>query len=159
MKDTRSYSQKKRDKMNYRYEYFKKNPGLFGCIWSCAYCHGLIIGKKNVQVDHVIPLNSVFGKNATYNLVAAHPSCNRRKSDKIDGRVAVGYISKLNEEIIAASPGPLKVIYAFVSWSILFLLSSVCRILSFIFGKTSFTIKAVVIGIIVFAIAYTKLSL
>ena len=93
----RSYSQRKREKLDYRKEYFKHNPGLFGCIWKCAYCHRLLIGKNNVQVDHIMPLNNVLGRNARYNLVAACGKCNRQKSDKVDGRVAMGYISKMFE--------------------------------------------------------------
>ena len=37
MSNGKSYSQRKRDKMDYRREYFKHNPGIFGCIWNCAY--------------------------------------------------------------------------------------------------------------------------
>ena len=57
-KDTRSYSQRKRDEFDYRREYFKHNPGIFGCVWTCAYCHRPIVGKQNVQVDHIMPLNT-----------------------------------------------------------------------------------------------------
>lgn len=96
----RTYSQRKRDKMDYRREYFRKNPGIFGCIWTCAYCHRPLIGKQNVQVDHIIPLNNILGRNAGYNLVAACPKCNNRKSDRVDGRVVQGYISKLFEAVI-----------------------------------------------------------
>ena len=96
----KSYSQRKRDKMDYRTEYFKHNPGLFGCIWFCAYCHRVILGERNVEVDHIVPLNNVLGMNKRFNLVAACQKCNRSKSDKLDGRVAVGYISKIFEVII-----------------------------------------------------------
>lgn len=57
-----SYSQKKRAKLNYRKVYFQHNPDLFGCLWFCVYCHKIIIGKENVEVDRVIPLNSRLGK-------------------------------------------------------------------------------------------------
>ena len=96
----KSYSQRKRDTMDARSEYFKHNPGLFGCIWFCAYCHCAIVGERKVEVDHIIPLNSVFGMNARYNLVAACQRCNRKKSDKVDGRVLHGYISKVLEVIL-----------------------------------------------------------
>ena len=99
-KDTRSYSQRKRDELDYRREYFKHNPGIFGCVWTCAYCHRPIVGKQNVQVDHIMPLNNVLGRNARYNLVAACAKCNRDKSDKVDGRVLEGYVSKLFEVVI-----------------------------------------------------------
>lgn len=97
---SKSYSQCKRDKMDYRREYFRKNPGLFGCIWTCAYCHRPLVGKKNVQVDHIVPLNSILGRNASYNLVAACERCNKKKSDSVDGRIVVGYASKLIDTII-----------------------------------------------------------
>lgn len=98
--DNRSYSQRKRDKMDYRTEYFKHNPGLFGCIWTCAYCHRPLVGRHNVQVDHIMPLNNPLGQNARYNLVAACWKCNNNKSDKVDYRVVEGYMSKLVETIV-----------------------------------------------------------
>lgn len=99
-RNVKSYSQRKRDQFDYRHEYFKHNPGIFGCVWTCAYCHRPIIGKQNVQVDHIMPLNNVLGRNARYNLVAACAKCNRAKSDKVDGRVVKGYISKVFEVVI-----------------------------------------------------------
>jgi hypothetical protein len=86
--------------MDYRTEYFKHNPGLFGCVWKCAYCGKLLVGRGNVEVDHVTPLNNPLGQNARYNLVAACQRCNREKSDKFDGRVAVGYASKIFDTIV-----------------------------------------------------------
>lgn len=90
----KSYSQQKRDKLNYRAEYFKHNPGIMGCIWICAYCKKPLLGKQNVQVDHIMPLNNPLGRNARYNLVAACAKCNHEKSDKVDRRVLTGYTSK-----------------------------------------------------------------
>lgn len=97
---SKSYAQKKRDKMDYRAAYFAHNPGLFGCIWKCAYCNSPIIGKHNVEVDHIIPLNSPLGRNARYNLVASCRHCNRQKSDQFDGRIVKGYLSKFFEIIV-----------------------------------------------------------
>lgn len=151
-----SYSQKKRKKMNYRYAYLKRNPGLFGCIWSCAYCHRLILGKENLEVDHVMPLNNVLGRNASYNLVAACHRCNRRKSDIVDGRVVIGYASKLNEEIIAMLPGILKAPYALLSWIVLYVVSLFGRIIGFLFGKSSAVTKVVVVAAIFIALIYVK---
>lgn len=152
----KTYSQRKRDKMNYRYEYLKHNPGVFGCIWSCAYCHKLIIGKQNLQVDHIMPLNNVFGRNAEYNLVAACPECNRKKSDKVDGRVVLGYISKVNESIIAMLPGILKAPYAFISWIVLFIASCISRMFSFVFAKSSVLTKVAVVGVVILAFIYLR---
>ena len=103
LSDQMTYSQKKRAKMsNYREEYFRRNPGLFGCIWFCAYCHGAIIGKQNVQVDHIVPLNNPLGMNKTFNLVAACPKCNRDKSDKFDYRIVQGYSAKIRHSALFA---------------------------------------------------------
>lgn len=100
MAEKKTYSQRKRDKFDYRREYFKHNPGIFGCIWTCAYCHKALIGRDNVVVDHIMPLNNVLGQNARFNLVAACQRCNSKKSDRVDYRVGVGYFSKLLEMIV-----------------------------------------------------------
>ena len=91
-----TYSQRKREKMDYRYEYFKHNPGLFGKIYFCAYCKRPLF-RKDVQVDHIMPLNNALGRNVRYNLVAACSRCNQRKSDTVDGRVVIGYLSKATD--------------------------------------------------------------
>lgn len=95
-----TYSQKKRAKLDYRAVYFSHNPGLFGCVWFCAYCKKPIVGKQNVQVDHIMPLNNPLGMNRGFNLVAACPVCNNRKSDRVDYRVAQGYVNKLFQSVI-----------------------------------------------------------
>lgn len=97
-----TYSQRKREKMDYRYEYFKHNPGLFGKIYFCAYCKRPLF-RRDVQVDHIMPLNNALGKNMRYNLVAACGDCNRRKSDKVDGRVVIGYVSKATDTAVYAA--------------------------------------------------------
>lgn len=88
--------------MDYRYEYFKHNPGLFGKIYFCAYCKRPLF-RRDVQVDHIMPLNNALGKNMRYNLVAACGDCNRRKSDKVDGRVVIGYVSKATDTAVYAA--------------------------------------------------------
>ena len=95
-----SYSQKKRAQLDYREVYFSHNPGLFGCIWFCAYCKRPLIGKHNVQVDHIVPLNSPFCINKGFNLVSSCARCNQEKSDKVDGRVPVGFGSKFIDFIV-----------------------------------------------------------
>lgn len=95
-----TYSRKKRAKLDYRSVYFSHNPGLFGCIWFCAYCKRPIVGRHNVQVDHIMPLNSPLGMNRGFNLVAACSVCNNRKSDKVDYRVAQGYVNKLFQSVL-----------------------------------------------------------
>ena len=94
-----TYSQKKREKLDYRHEYFKRNPGLFGRVYFCAYCKRPLL-RKDVQVDHIIPLNSRFGRNKAYNLVAACGPCNLAKSDKKDLRILLGYASKTADTVM-----------------------------------------------------------
>lgn len=96
-----SYSQKKRASMpNYRDVYFSHNPGLFGCIWFCAYCKKAIVGKHNVEVDHIMPLDSPLGANKGFNLVSSCMECNRAKSNSVDSRVPVGYASKFFDFVL-----------------------------------------------------------
>jgi len=94
-----TYSQKKREKLDYRHEYFKRNPGLFGKVYFCAYCKRPLL-RKDVQVDHIIPLNSHLGRNKAYNLVAACGPCNLAKSDKKDLRILLGYSSKAVDTVM-----------------------------------------------------------
>jgi hypothetical protein len=91
-----------RDEYDYRSEYFKRKPGLFGAVWFCSQCWKPLIGKDKVEVDHgfppsffakkkrnrhgqIVKNNSVLAKamNRPFNLVACCKECNRGKSDKI----------------------------------------------------------------------------
>ena len=90
--ELRSY----RESYDYRREYFKKNPGLFGCIWFCSQCYKPLFGRSNVYVDHIIPL-AQGGKNHVSNCTAICRSCNLKKSDKVDGRIVKGYIFRFFE--------------------------------------------------------------
>lgn len=106
-----------RDATDYREDYFKKNPGLFGCIWFCSQCGRPLFGRKQVQVDHIIPPSKFAHKkydrkgnlvrntsyvserlNTTVNLVACCAKCNSKKSDRIDGivttRAVVGKVAE-----------------------------------------------------------------
>lgn len=85
-----------RESYNYRAEYFKRNPGIFGCVWFCSQCYKPLIGKKNVYIDHIVPL-SQGGLNRVSNCTAICRECNLRKSDKIDGRIIKGSMFKLLE--------------------------------------------------------------
>lgn len=49
---------------NYRSEFLKRNKGLFGCIYLCAYC-GRPMTRKTMQVDHHIAVKRVQ-KNPLY---------------------------------------------------------------------------------------------
>lgn len=76
-------TQEYRASFPYRKEYFKQNPGLFNCIWFCSQCGKPLFGRKNVQVDHIVPLNK-GGENAVRNCTAICRKCNAAKSDKDD---------------------------------------------------------------------------
>lgn len=84
---------------NYRSEYFKRNPGLFNCVWFCSQCFRPLIGRKNVVIDHIIPL-SQGGRNHVSNCTAICQKCNRAKSDVIDGRIIRGGVFKLFESTL-----------------------------------------------------------
>lgn len=84
---------------NYRAEYFRKNPGLFGKIHFCYYC-GKPLTKKYVEVDHILPV-SKSRVNSTFNLAASCRKCNRSKSDKINHLVAVGYGRKIVGNVLS----------------------------------------------------------
>ena len=90
--DLRAY----RASYNYRAEYFKRNPGLFGCVWFCSQCYKPLFGRKNVVIDHIIPL-SRGGRNHVSNCTAICKTCNLKKSDKVDGRIVKGQVFKLFE--------------------------------------------------------------
>lgn len=88
-----------RQSYNYREAYFKQNPGLFGCVWFCSQCFKPLIGKKNVVIDHIIPL-SQGGRNHVSNCTAICRKCNLSKSDKIDGRIIRGGVFKIFESTL-----------------------------------------------------------
>lgn len=90
--------QEYRESYPYRAEYFKHNPGLFGNIWFCSICHKVLIGKKNVEVDHIRPLNK-GGRNHVSNCTSTCKACNRSKSDKVDDRMYAEYTYKAVENI------------------------------------------------------------
>lgn len=83
----------KRSSYPYRKRYFEQNPGLFGCIWICSQCGKLLVGKSNVAVDHIIPLDK-GGRNHISNLTAICQHCNSSKGAKVDTRIVKGYLSK-----------------------------------------------------------------
>jgi 5-methylcytosine-specific restriction endonuclease McrA len=87
---------------DYRAAYFRKSPGLLGFIWFCSQCGKPLLGKHNVQVDHIIAPSRVSKKkynwkgqlksdtsilaralNTSFNLAAACGDCNRKKSNKV----------------------------------------------------------------------------
>jgi 5-methylcytosine-specific restriction endonuclease McrA len=157
-----------RDSNDYRNEYFKKNPGLLGCIWFCSVCGKPLLGKDKVQVDHIVPPSAFAHKkykkgnlvsntsflsramNSSFNTVAACPTCNQRKSDKIGLVTARGVLAKTGE--IAIGTAQKGVAYALwgagrVAWT-------AGRLVASPFRKTSpFLVKlcfAIVYGLILF---------
>lgn len=153
-----TYSQKKRASFNYRNEYFKKNPGIYGNIWFCSQCGKILIGKHNVVIDHIMPLNNVAGVNRTFNTVAICQKCNSSKSDSVDYRVVKGYLAKLFEVFTSHLPDTLALVLslivslAYQIFNLLFIL--VTMPLTLANGK--FLTYAVVI-VIIFAFIFSKL--
>ena len=149
-----TYSQKKRASFNYRNEYFKKNPGIYGNIWFCSQCGKILIGKHNVVIDHIMPLNNVAGVNRTFNTVAICQKCNSSKSDS----VVKGYLAKLFEVFTSHLPDALALVLslivslAYQIFNLLFIL--VTMPLTLANGK--FLTYAVVI-VIIFAFIFSKL--
>lgn len=94
-------TQEYRESFNYRQAYFDANPGFAKCIWFCSQCGRPLIGRKNVQVDHIVPLNK-GGENSVRNCTAICGPCNRFKSDKLDSAtyhgVARGKVFKIFEQ-------------------------------------------------------------
>ena len=100
-----------------RRNFLAKKKGLFGSnLYVCAYC-GKLVRKKNMEVDHCIPVHSaktnVFvrnyirllglfqskeereeGINGTWNLVAACSNCNGEKSSKTGFWIVRGIIGR-----------------------------------------------------------------
>lgn len=106
----------KRESYPYRKEYFRRNQGLFGCIWFCSQCGRPLIGKGNVVVDHIVPLNK-HGINRTFNTVAICGRCNSRKSDLVDGRIVRGYIAKVVEVIVFTTQKLVILPFACMLWA------------------------------------------
>lgn len=89
-------TQEYRRSYDYRSAYFKTNPGLFGYVWFCSQCYRPLLGRSNVVVDHIVPLNK-GGRNHVSNCTAICAACNSSKSDKVDGRIVKGKVFKVFE--------------------------------------------------------------
>lgn len=153
-----TYSQKKRASFNYRNEYFKKNPGIYGNIWFCSQCGKILIGKHNVVIDHIVPLNSIAGVNRTFNTVAICQKCNSSKSDCIDYRIAKGYLAKLFEVLTSHLPDVLALVLSLIvsiAYQILNLLF-ILFTMPFTLANGKFLTYTVVI-LIIFAFILSKL--
>lgn len=80
----------------YRKVFFEKHKGVFG-LYRCAYC-GKILRKKNVTIDHVVPISraadslrcrffmryiGIDNVNSVSNLTPCCKRCNSRKGNKV----------------------------------------------------------------------------
>ena len=143
-----SKSQRKRKAYNYRTEYFKRNPGLFGCVWFCSQCGIPLIGRDNVQVDHIVPLAGM-GINRTINTVAICPSCNREKSAKGGKYIVKGGIAKIFEVILFTA----QKLMLYLLVAILFILNTIKNLFISIvlapFNCTSFKVQ--IIALVIYA--------
>lgn len=136
-----SKTQIKRQKYDYRYYYFKKNPGLFGAIWFCSQCHKILIGKKNVQVDHIWALGA-GGINRTINTAAICRKCNSRKSDKTGLWLINGILGKIIELIIFKTRDAIK--FSFT------LITDIIKLSLSLFGKMACIVLIVAVAMLVY---------
>ena len=118
MPEKMSKTQIKRNAYDYRRMYFKRNPGIRTGLkppkdrmWFCSQCHRPLIGKRNVQVDHIWALGK-GGINRTFNTVACCAKCNHKKAAKMGHYLVMGEISKLIE---APTQGAQRVVDACLS--------------------------------------------
>lgn len=144
-----SKSQRKRKAYNYRAEYFKRNPGLFGCVWFCSQCGIPLIGRDNVQVDHIVPLAGM-GINRTINTVAICPACNREKSAKGGKYIVKGGIAKIFEVIVFTA----QKLFLYLLVGLLFIINTIknlfVSVIAAPFNCTSF--KTQIIALTIYAI-------
>ena len=91
-------NQRKRQSFDYRGEYLKHHPGVFGRFYVCSQC-GICVTKDKMEVDHVLPVSKWYGPNKTFNCVSTCVECNRLKSDKVGWCTVRGFVFKLFEEI------------------------------------------------------------
>lgn len=78
----KSYGQKKRESYDYRTNYIKHNPGLFGSLYFCSQCMK-VMNVHEMEVDHIFPVSKFFAPNRVMNCTAICSRCNKIKSDKI----------------------------------------------------------------------------
>lgn len=109
----KSKTYEKRKSYNYRAEYFKRNPGLFGILWFCSQCGKPLLTKHNVCIDHIIPLNK-GGSNHHLNCTAICKRCNSSKSDKIDKRIFKGFIFKAFETVLMLGQREFNFIFKYI---------------------------------------------
>lgn len=132
-------TQQKRARYDYRTNYFKRNPGLFGKIWFCSQCHKILIGRHNVQVDHIWALGA-GGINRVFNTAAICAKCNRKKSDKMGLWLVNGLIGKFIELIIFRTRDLIKLVP-----------KGILTVFSLIVGVFGWGVLIVFIGVIIFA--------
>lgn len=147
-----TYSQRKRAKLDYRAEYFKHNPGLFGCIWICAYCGAPLLGAHNVVIDHIMPLNSPLGMNNRFNLVASCQKCNLEKSDAVDYRVVKGYTSKFLQSILFTVQKGIVIGVAGIWWGVHRVFSAVADVIK----NLPLVMKLLLVALVICAIVFGR---
>jgi len=100
---------------DYKKAFFQSNPGLFGRFYYCSYC-GRMLTRKQVTVDHLIPVNaaessrffrwllrrcSIGNVNDPKNLVPACSHCNNSKGKKTGLWILLGMVGRHPEFWIA----------------------------------------------------------
>lgn len=119
----------------YRRDFIKSNPGFMGKFYFCYVCKKPMT-RKTMQVDHIMPISKLGGTNMRYNLAPICPKCNKKKSNKVDHRVLMGYGHNLFSAVISvpfAIIGGIFSIFFKMNWK----LKAVVIILLLIWLKTS----------------------
>lgn len=138
----KSYSQKKREKFDYRRHYIEHNKGILGKYYICSQCFK-VLRRSEMQVDHIFPVSKRFVPNRVINCVAICGECNRHKSDKVEFKLQLkGIIAKLLEEFGLLLGKLLKLLKEALFLAIAFLIR---LILSPIFTARS-AVQVAVIG-------------
>lgn len=101
---------------NYRANFFEKNKPMFGSCYICAYCFRPIRHKKDVTVDHIIPVKKAKANrlanqlmkrldirdvNEEKNLCACCHECNSKKGSKAGLWTIRGFLGKKKCFVIA----------------------------------------------------------
>jgi hypothetical protein len=107
----KSYSQKKREKYDYRKHYLDHNPGILGSVYICSQC-GKLLSRKEMEVDHIFPVSKWWSINHILNCVSICSSCNKSKSNRVTWKMSLkGVLAKLGEETYIAVQNLIVLIF------------------------------------------------
>lgn len=146
----KSYSQKKREKYDYRKHYLDHNHGILGSVYICSQC-GKLLSRKEMEVDHIFPVSKWWSVNHVINCVAICSSCNKNKSDKVTWKMSIkGIVAKLLEEIYILIQNIIEYIFKASLSLIILLIKTVLKPI-----KTGTTVQKILcIGTMVYLVGF-----